>query len=62
VLDRLFALNAQRAEEEKRKGLAPATAKQKGAGKGAASKKAGRSRTTAPAQMSLPDDDRSEDA
>ncbi|WP_437877947.1 DNA methyltransferase [Sorangium sp. So ce513] len=62
VIDRLFVLNAQRAEEEKRKGLAPATAKQKGAGKGAATKKAGRSRSTIPAQMSLQDDDRSDDA
>ncbi|WP_437671206.1 Eco57I restriction-modification methylase domain-containing protein [Sorangium sp. So ce131] len=62
VIDRLFVLNAQRAEEEKRRGLAPATAKQKGAAKGAASKKTGRSRSTASAQMFLPDDDRSEDA
>ncbi|MEP7125838.1 MAG: type IIL restriction-modification enzyme MmeI, partial [Byssovorax sp.] len=37
VIDRLFVLNAQRAEEEKRKGLA-AGAKQKGAGKAAAKK------------------------
>lgn len=37
VIDRLFVLNAARAEEEKRKGLA-AGAKQKGAGKGAAKK------------------------
>ncbi|KYF51156.1 hypothetical protein BE08_44360 [Sorangium cellulosum] len=62
MIDLLFVLNAQRAEEEQQKGLAPATAKQKGAGKGAASKKTGRSRATASAQMSLPDDDRSEDA
>ena len=51
VIDRLFLLNAARAEEEKRAGLA-AGAKQKGAGKGAA-KKAPKKGATPEAQVTL---------
>jgi predicted ATP-binding protein involved in virulence len=51
VIDRLFVLNAQRAEEEKLRGLAPATAKQRSAGKG---KRGGRKTDASPEQAELP--------